>query len=31
MKISFHLIRIILNGYDVSVPGREDGVGAGQA
>ncbi|MGH9355776.1 MAG: carboxymuconolactone decarboxylase family protein [Terriglobia bacterium] len=27
----FHLIGIILNGYDVSVPGREDGVGLRQA
>ena len=27
----FHLIGIILNGYDVSVPGREDGVGRRQA
>ncbi len=27
----FHLIGIILNGYDVSVPGREDGAGLRQA
>jgi 4-carboxymuconolactone decarboxylase len=27
----FHLIGIILNGYDVSVPDREDGVGLRQA
>ena len=27
----FHPIGIILNGYDVSVPGREDGVGLRRA
>ena len=27
----FHLVGVILNGYDVSVPGREDRIGVSQA